>query len=464
MAQPEMSQKGVQNYGAIESNTPLPAYYVTPVPPLRTSFTSSRFFKAAIVALALLEVSWLGHYFLVDRHQHHPPRHEHAYPPWDTSMTGLNHDTDDCSVWDHYDPDRPHRHDIDLTSLPRNTTATTEDAGDKYTFTIPTSSARYHFASWGPIDKSRFEVVPVESDRKQLVVEVEVTKDPRGVARVCALPSTGDAEPYGVGFYAPRLPGPDRQDYFPAFKVLVYIPTSSSQQNLNAFETRLGQFEHIFPDLSQSINFSRLQTSAANVPMTFKSVVATSVHVTNANGPITGKLTSATDLIVSNANDKISGEYTLTQAGNIKLDNANAQVHPTDVQIRLKSGDFHPRPDYHITTSNANSPIDLTILEQPVGSGFFLKASNAVAAVRVHLHAAFEGTFKLSTVLNRPSVEVTNKEDPAGRGRERFVQFNQRGSTTSGRAGWGSPNDAKEHAPGNVDASTVMGPIELFFD
>ncbi|KAG8690540.1 hypothetical protein FRC08_010498, partial [Ceratobasidium sp. 394] len=424
------------------------------------SFTSSRFFKGTIIALALLEVTWLGRH-LFHRHHHYPPHQEHAYPPWDTSMTGLDHNTDDCSVWDHYDPDPPHRHNQDLTSLLRHNTATTRDAGDKYTFNIPTSSARYHFVSWGPIDKSRFEVVPVESDKKQLVVEVEVTKDPRGVARVCALPSTGDAEPYGVGFYAPRLPSPDRHDYFPAFKVLVYIPVSSSQQNLNAFETRLGQFEHVFPDISKTINFSRLQTSAVNVPMTFKSVVATSVHVTNANGPVSGKLTSATDLIVSNANAKINGEYTLTQAGNIKIDNANA---PTDVQIRLKSGDSHPRPDYHITTSNANGPIDLTILEQPVGSGFFLKAFNAMSAVRVHLHAAFEGTFKLSTVFNRPSVEVTNKEDPAGRGRERFVQFDKRGSTTSGRAGWGSPNDAKEHAPGNVDADTVMGPIELFFD
>ncbi|KAG9126393.1 hypothetical protein FRC07_003608 [Ceratobasidium sp. 392] len=350
MAQPDMSQKGVRNYGTIESDTPLPAYYVTPAPPPRPSFTSSR---------------------------------------------------------------------------------------------------------------SRFEVVTVESDKKQIVVEVEVTKDPKGIARVCALPSTGDSETYGVGFYAPRLHDPHEREYYPAFKVLVYIPTGSSQQNLNAFETRLGQFEHVFPDLTK-INFSRLQTSAANVPMTFASVVATSVHVTNANGPIYGALTSATDLIVSNANGKIEGEYTLTQAGNIKLDNANA---PTSAQIRLKSGDFHPRPDYHLTASNANGPIDLSILEQPVGSGFFLKASNAMSAVRVHLNSAFEGAFKLSTVFNRPTVEVRNsKEDPAGRGRERFVQFDKRGSTTSGRAGWGSPNDAKEHAPGNVVMDTVSGPMELFFD
>ncbi|KAG8742842.1 hypothetical protein FRC12_015243 [Ceratobasidium sp. 428] len=451
-----MSQKGVQNYGAIV-DAPLPIYYVTPAPPPRPSFTSSRFFKATILALAFLEVSWLSRHLFIHRHRHHS-----HYDPWDPDMTRINPNSDDCSVWNHYDPDQPHRHDANITSPPRTQNASTQDAGDKYSFSIPTSSSRYHFVSWGPIDKSRFEVVPVESDKKQIVVEVEVTKDPEGVARVCALPSTGDDQTYGVGFYAPRIPGRHDHHYAPAFKVLVYIPTSSSQQHLNAFETRLGQFEHVFPDLSQTTNFSRIQTSAANVPMTFQSVTATSVHVSNANGPISGSLTSATDLIVSNANGKIDGEFTLTQAGNIKLDNANG---PTTAQIRLKSGDFHPRPDYHLTASNANGPVDLTVLEQPVGSGFFLKGSNAMSAVRVHLNAAFEGAFKLSTVFNRPNVEVTNKdEDPAGRGRERFVQFDQHGSTTSGRAGWGSPNDAKEHAPGNVVLDTVAAPLELFFD
>jgi hypothetical protein len=86
-----------------------------------------------------------------------------------------------------------------------------------------------------------------------------------------------------------------------------------------------------------------------------------------------------------------------------------------------------------------------------------------MSAVRVHLHAAFEGAFKLSNVFNQPTVQVTNREDPAERGRERYVQFDKRGSTTSGQAEWGSP-DANEHAPGNVDMSTVGAPLELFFD
>ncbi|QRV86879.1 hypothetical protein RhiJN_14897 [Ceratobasidium sp. AG-Ba] len=458
MAQPEMSQKGqtYQNYGAVYTETPLPAYYVTPAPPSRTSFTSSRFFKAGIVALALLELSYLSRHLFIHKHPH---IHPHPYPHWDDSISGLNHDADDCSVWDHYDPDHH------STSAYNGTTSASKrfDAGDKYSFTIPTSSSRYHFASWGPIDKSSFEVIPVESDKDQIVVEVEVTKDPEGIARVCSLPSKSenDGERYGVGFYAPRLRDRDNY-YFPAFNVLVYVPTKSSQQHLNSFETRLGQFEHIFPDLSSSINFSHLHVSAANVPMTFESVTATDVRVSGANAPIRGKLTSATDLIVSNANREIKGEYTLTQAGKIHISNANA---PIEADIHLKAGDFHPRPDYYVQASNANAPISIKVVEQPTGSGLFFKASSVMSAVRVHLHAAFEGSFKLTNILKQPYVEVINKDDdPAGRGRERFVQFDRRGSTTSGRVGWGSPDDAKEHAPGDVKLDTIGAPLELFFD
>jgi len=408
--------------------------------------------------LALLEISWLSRHLFIHRYRHHPnPGHPYE-PHWDADMAGLNHGAEGCAVWDNYDPDNHHQF-TDQT-VPVNQRTTHRDAGDKYSFSIPTSSARYHFASWGQIDKSRFEVVAVKSDKEQIVVEVETIKDPRGVARVCALPSRGDSEIYGVGFYSPRTHG--RGDESPAFKVTVYIPVASdgSQRQLQSFETRLGQFEHVFPDLSKTINFSQLSASAANVPMLFESVVATAVSVHNANSPISGKLTSATDLVVTNANGEIRTELTLTQGGNIKLTNANS---PISAQIHLKAGDFYPRPDYHLTTSNANGPIDVTVLEQPVGSGFFLKGSSVMSAVRVHLNAAFEGAFKLSNVFNQATVKVTNNEDPAGRGRERYVQFDRRGSTTSGQAGWGSP-DAKEHAPGNIEISNVGAPLELFFD
>ena len=113
-------------------------------------------------------------------------------------MAGIDSGAEGCAVWDHYDPDSPHRHPFNASSP---AFSKLRGAGDKSTFSIPTSSSRYHFTSWGPIDKSRFEVIPVESDKKQIVVEVEVVKDPKGVARVCALPSSGEDETYGVGIY-----------------------------------------------------------------------------------------------------------------------------------------------------------------------------------------------------------------------------------------------------------------------
>ncbi|KAG8690738.1 hypothetical protein FRC11_009407 [Ceratobasidium sp. 423] len=431
-----------KHYGATTpSSVPLPVYYITPAPPARRS--KFRLINACLGAALLL---WLTHHLF----HHHWHRHRHI-PDWEwdihMDVKGLDHDAEGCAVWDHYDPSTGHVRSFNATSF--------RTKSDKYTFSIPTSSERYHFVSWGPIDKSTFEVVPVESTEDQLVVQVKVLKDPYDGARVCKLPSQGD-EVYGVGIYSPRREYPYPSEDWPAFSVKVFLPVSKKQQHLNALETRLGQFEHIFPDLS-TIDFSRLIVGAANVPMTFENVVANTIAATDANGKISGKFVGATQVLIKNANAPIEGEVTLTGAGKITLGNANSPITST---IHLKSGDFHPRPDYHLSLSNANAPISATIGSQPVGSGFFLTGSTAMGNVDVHLNAAYEGGFKLSNVFRTPVVEMKNKKDPSGEGRGRYLSFEKRGSTTVGRVQWGNG----EHAPGQVDLSTVGGSIGLYLD
>ncbi|CAE6440830.1 unnamed protein product [Rhizoctonia solani] len=368
-------------------------------------------------------------------------------------LKGIDHDAEGCAVWDNYDPSS-------RSFVPSNATASLphiKSDNDKYTFSIPTSSARYHFVSSGPIDKSTFQVVPVKSDEAQLVVEVEVVKDLEDEARVCALPSRGNSDVYGVGFYSPKNKHPYPPSSWPAFNVKVFLPITDKQQHLNAFETRLGQFEHIFPDLSAHVDFERLDLGAANVPMSFEDVVAGAIHISNANAEIRGKLTGSNRVVVKNANAPIDAELTLTGPGEIALHNANSPIAST---VHLKSGDFHPRPDYHITLNNANAPISARIASQPLNSGFFLKGDTVMGDVDVHLNAAFEGGFKLSNLFRSPTVELTNKKDPSGEGRQRYLRFEKRGSTTIGSVGWGNG----EHAPGQVDLSTVGKSIGLHFD
>ncbi|KAJ1309378.1 hypothetical protein OPQ81_006155 [Rhizoctonia solani] len=411
-----------KHYGAT-SSVPLPVYYITPAPPPRRS--NSRFIKTFLAAVALL---WLSHHLF---HRHYWHRRRHDFPDWEwdihMDLKGIDHDAEGCGVWDTYDPSG-HTYSLNAT------TSSTHTKSDKYTFSIPTSSEQYHFVSWGPIDKSTFEVVPVESDKDQLVVEVDVVKDPYDSARVCKLPSKGDQKPYGVGIYSPRREHPYPPEDWPAFNIKVFLPIAkTTQKRLNAFETRLGQFEHIFPDLS-TINFSRLNLGAANVPMHLESVVADTISVSDANGKIEGKLAGATSVSVKNANAPIEGEVTLTGAGKIHLSNANSPITST---VHLKSGDFDPRPDYHISISNANAPISATIASQPLNSGFFLKGETVMGDVNVHLNAAYEGGFKLSNVFRSPVVELRNKKDPSGEGRRRYLSFEKRGSTTIGSVQWG---------------------------
>ncbi|CAE6465009.1 unnamed protein product [Rhizoctonia solani] len=426
-----MNAQPCVHYGAT-SNVPLPIYYITPTPPPRRS--KFRFIHAFLGAVVLL---WLTHHLF---HRHHWHRHRHW--DWDIHMDvqGLDHDADGCAVWDTYDPSTSGRsHNLNTTS-------------SKYTFAIPLSSERYHFVSWGPIDKSTFEVVPVESDEAQVVVEVDVVKDVYSVARVCALPSRGERETYG----SPQRDHPYPSEDWPAFRVKVFIPLTKHQQRLGSFETRLGQFEHTFPDLS-TINFSRLSVAAANVPMTFQDVVADTISASNANGQISGKLTGATEVVVNTANAPIEGEVTLTGPGAVRLSNVNSPITST---VHLKSGDFRPRPDYHLELSNVKAPISARIASQPLDSGFFLKGNTVMGDINVYLNAAFQGDFKLSNMFSAPVVELRNKQDPSGEGRERYLRFAKRGSTTTGSVQWGRG----EHAPGNVDLSGVGGSIGLYLD
>ncbi|CAE6430544.1 unnamed protein product [Rhizoctonia solani] len=439
-------QTPYRHYGATPS-VPLPVYYITPAPPPPRR-SKWRFIHSFLAAILLL---WFAQH-LFHRHHWHIHRHRHDLPDWEweihMDVNGLDHDAEGCAVWDNY---HPSGHSFTLNT---STSTSRHTQSDKYTFSIPTSSERYHFVSWGPIDKSTFEVVPVESDKDQLVVEVNVVKDPRNVARVCALPSKGDEETYGVGIYSPRQEHPYPSDDWPTFNVKVFIPTTKKQQRLNAFETNLGQFEHIFPDLS-NVNFSRLSVGAANVPMSFEDVVANTITATNANGKISGKLTGASRVFVKNANAPIEGDVILTGAGAIHLNNANSPITST---IHLKSGDFYPRPDYSISLSNANAAISATIASQPVGSGLFIKGNTAMGDVNVYLNPAYEGDFKLSNILGTPIVELQNKKDPSGEGRERHLSFQKRGSTTIGNVKWGDV----ERAPGTVDLTTVGGSLGLY--
>lgn len=212
--------KVLPNYGAISHSvpaTPLPVYYLTPLPPPPRKRYG--FFKAFVAALVLI---WFTHHLFYKvgtrwvcplsdsdptQHRHHSHRHSPYESGWDIGVSGLDHDAEGCAVWDHYDPDHPLQVTKDAQSS-GNATRRHGDDDDKFTFSIPISSERYHFVSWGPIDKSSIQLLPVKSDKKQIVVEIEILKDPRGVARVCALPSNKDDngdDTYGVGIYVSRI-------------------------------------------------------------------------------------------------------------------------------------------------------------------------------------------------------------------------------------------------------------------
>ncbi|KAF8750000.1 hypothetical protein RHS01_09700 [Rhizoctonia solani] len=454
-----------QHYGAT-THVPLPVYYIAPAPPAPRRHRT-RFINAFLGAVLIL---WVTHHLF---HRHH--WYIHGRPgtgsgrdgdwEWDIHMDlqGINHDAEGCAVWDHYSPS--HRSDSiasNVTSRPHVRGQSKSDEGDKFTFSIPTSSR-----------------ATILSHKEQLVVEVEVIKDPEGEARVCALPSSGDSDVYGVGFYVRLLLSvlspfntdcmggtivTEEQASIPTV-VLACIyrqslpPHHRQTQHLNALETRLGQFEHIFPDLSQSFDFERLDLAAANVPMTFEDVVAGTIDVSNANAKIQGKLTGSSRVAVRNANAPVDAEVTLTGPGEIILDNANSIIQSNHVDDPFKVWRLlsSPRLPHLAQKRQCTDQRDDRISTAPFR--VLPQRGHRDGGCGRASERSVRGGFKLSNLFRSPTVELTNKKDPSGEGRHRYLSFEKRGSTTIGHVAWGT----EEHAPGQVDLSTVGKSIGLYF-
>jgi hypothetical protein len=91
-----------------------------------------------------------------------------------------------------------------------------------------------------------------------------------------------------------------------------------------------------------------------------------------------------------------------------------------------------------------------------------LDAHTSLSATAVKLHETYEGKFSLATTLDRLDIFVDKDvEDPAGKKRERFVDFERAGrGRFKGSVRWGEDEGAEK---GVVNIETTFAPARLRF-
>jgi hypothetical protein len=96
----------------------------------------------------------------------------------------------------------------------------------------------------------------------------------------------------------------------------------------------------------------------------------------------------------------------------------------TNDRVQVSSGG-----SFVIDTKSNASTVRIKFDEAPVDSTLALTSETSTGSINADLHPTYEGTFSLSSGAVSPVVNVKDEEeDPAGKGRERTVEFFRSGS------------------------------------
>ncbi|KAE9399743.1 hypothetical protein BT96DRAFT_681003 [Gymnopus androsaceus JB14] len=339
---------------------------------------------------------------------------------------------------------------------------------------LPLSSDTLFFLSRGEISKGsmRIESSPNLADADTARVDVKmIYVDPRQGDHSDVLDQTtvclvkrkgGKGKQMGVGLFSPRhwssSPYLIPQIHY---DVTLVLPESRgpSLTHLNAFETDLPNFQHVFSrSLDELVTFGRLLLKGGNGLISAVSLTAdnATIHTSNAEIDIQSLKARTASLYTSNA--QIKGHFTTSHS--LEINGANTKVKAS-IDLAPQSGDkegkvgiktsnsfieavinvHEPSSSYSglsfdnssassssssssspysptISTSTSNGYISLLMPLLPLNSALSLTASTTNGPMTAVLPATYEGSYSLSTTNGKVETEFDHTKDPAGVGEE----------------------------------------------
>ena len=141
---------------------------------------------------------------------------------------------------------------------------------------------------------------------------------------------------------------------------------------------------------------------------------------------------------------------------NSSLLRADIRLH--DLRITQPS---ETSSSFSVLTHTSNSPLDVAFRDAPIDSLLAYRGSTSNSPANVLLHPTFQGHFTLAThsAWLSPVIHQHQVDDPAGKGRNRFVSYRNLQGYAMGDIVWGNTDGEK----GEVDLATSNARLTLDF-
>ncbi|CAE6446051.1 unnamed protein product [Rhizoctonia solani] len=335
-------------------------------------------------------------------------------------------------------------------------------------YTLPIDKSLHYIVAHGSLSSG---VVNIRSDNTidPGYVDVKIvanywTKEALSYSQVCELskPEGG----VGLGIYTPSgrfSPGRGLEQRI-SWTVTVTFPTRSrSILDLNAFATNVDQFRHSIEGLGGRVHFEHFSLKGSNSPIESDGLVVSQATIVTSNSKITGKFSTDDSLILKTSNGAIDVDIDVTnddthKASNLELTTSNARI-ASRISL-LTTHDQRPQPrggHFTVKAATSNGRLDISYPTSPVNSLLDFKGESSNGSADIALHAAYEGSFALSTSNSHVELDDEHPTDPSGKGRNRDVhRIGGRSSRQlSGTIFWGNEKDHDKNAEtGRVVVST----------
>ncbi|KAI1790402.1 hypothetical protein LXA43DRAFT_513251 [Ganoderma leucocontextum] len=360
-----------------------------------------------------------------------------------------------------------------LDSVNFTTITTPQGEGSPYrahtSISLPVFAKELSFVARGDLSYGTFQISQSGDAGSEAVVDIDVSyhqPEVLGNATMCRLhPSRGK---WGFGIFVGPHPNWSSAEIVQKLRVDINVRLPANIDTgkpvrVQGLRTYLPHYLHAIQDLSQSVDFGKVQLTSHDGGIAAESLRADAIKIESRIGPITGTYNATRVLVLDTANAPIMVRANLLGGDDhvvrLFIKTSNGLI---DSQVGLYSNASDATGGtFVVSARTANSPLKLTFVDAPVDSALHATMGTSNSPAQVTLHETYEGSFSLlSSTFFRPAVEWDkDPEDPAGRGRERTVKVNAvKDSLVTGDVFWGE-KEAKEK--GSVSVETSNSPLRL---
>ncbi|KDN42328.1 hypothetical protein RSAG8_06819, partial [Rhizoctonia solani AG-8 WAC10335] len=336
-------------------------------------------------------------------------------------------------------------------------------------YTLPINKSLHYIVAHGSLSSGVVNI-RINDTIDPGYVDVKVvasywTKEALSYSQVCEL--TKPEGGVGLGIYTPSgrfSPGRGLEQRISWTVTVTFPVTPQSVLDLNAFATNVENFRHSIKGLADRVHFEHLALKGSNGPIESDSLTVSQATIITSNSKITGKFTADDSLILKTSNAAIDTYIDITnddthKASSLELTTSNARI-ASRISL-LTTHAQRPQPKgghFTVKATTSNGALDISYPTSPVDSLLDFKGETSNGSADIALHAAYEGTFALSTYnCQLTGLDDEHPSDPSGKWRNRDVHKNGGRSSRqlSGYIFWGGEKDHdKNTETGRVIVST----------